>query len=253
MTAPCVRKGDVHVEQEITVGVTPELAFDMKARLLIRRAQVRLPAGRMRRPVSTLQCGSACRLAVKRFALVPAGRPLGDGGAGYPLGRGQVDARPRLVGDSDGDVVLQAPVAGGVVGDAVLPAAPQDADPGAFEGADRALVVVAAGASRGVAVSRPGVPVAGRVGECADRRSEAFVAAVAEAGDLAFARFDGDGTHGSVGGERFGAVVARAAVADLGEQRGGADDALGVAKQRQEDVAVGVAADAVRDLTGPAG
>jgi hypothetical protein len=38
------------------------------------------------RPVSTLERVSGCRLAVKRCALGPFGRPLGDGGAGHPLG-----------------------------------------------------------------------------------------------------------------------------------------------------------------------
>src|SRR2546423_1124235 len=84
-------------------------------------------------------------------------------------------------------------VAGAVVGDAVLPAAPQDAGPRAAEGADRAWVVLAAGAGGGVAVLGPGVPVAGGVGQGAGRVAEALVAAVAEGGDLAFARFDGDG------------------------------------------------------------
>ena len=49
------------------------------------------------------------------------------------------------------------------------------------------------------------------------------------------------------GGEVIGCG---AAVADLGDQRRGEDHALGVAEQRQEDRAVRVGADGVRDLGG---
>src|SRR5918992_1544612 len=117
--------------------------------------------GDVRRPVSTAEWGSGCRLAVKRFALGPLGRPVGDGCAEHPLGGGEVGAGPRRGGDRDRAVLLRCAVAGGVVGDAVLPAAPQDAGPGAAEGADRARVVVTAGARGGVAIGGPGVPVAG--------------------------------------------------------------------------------------------
>ena len=116
-------------------------------------------------------------------------------------------------------MLLQGAVAGGVVGDAVLPAAPEDAAPGASEGADRAGVVVAAGDRAGVVVGRPGVPVAGGVGERAERVAQAFVACPAEAGDLAFAGLDRDRGLAGVAGERVAGGVAGAAVADLGEQR----------------------------------
>ena len=58
------------------------------------------------RPVSTPWRDSGCRLAVKRFALGPAGRHFGDGVAGHPLGRGEVGAGPRRGRDRDGDVLL---------------------------------------------------------------------------------------------------------------------------------------------------
>ncbi len=52
-------------------------------------------------------CGdSGWRLAVKRCALGPAGRPWGDSGAGHPLGGGEVEQGARWVGDGDGDVLL---------------------------------------------------------------------------------------------------------------------------------------------------
>ena len=123
----------------------------------------------MRRPVSTLRGGSGWRFAVKRFALGLLGRVFGDGGTGHPLGGCEVEPVARRAGDCDRDVLLQAAVAGWVVGRAVLPAAPDDAAPGASERADRALVVVAARSRAGVVVSRPGVPVAGAVSERVER------------------------------------------------------------------------------------
>ena len=65
---------------------------------------------------------------------------------------------------------------------------------------------------------------------------------------LAFARLDRDRGVAGVGGERVAGGVARAAVADLGEQLGGGDHAVGVPEQREEDGAVGVLADGGRDL-----
>jgi hypothetical protein len=49
--------------------------------------------------VSTSECGSGCRLAVKRFALGPAGRHVDDGFAEHPLGGSEVGAGPRRRGD----------------------------------------------------------------------------------------------------------------------------------------------------------
>ena len=133
---------------------------------------------------------------------------------------------PDLV-DGDGDVVLQGAVAGGVVWGVVLPALPHDAAPGAADGADRAWVVVAAGAGGGVAVGRPGVPVAGAVRQRAERAAQPLVAAPAEAGGFAFAGLDRDRGLAGVGGERVTGGVARAAVADLGQQGRGGDRAVG--------------------------
>src|SRR3990172_8591618 len=52
---------------------------------------------------------------------------------------------------------VEVAVAGGVVGGAVLPYAPDDAQPGATEDADRVRVVVAAGEGALVDVFGPGV------------------------------------------------------------------------------------------------
>ena len=61
-----------------------------------------------RRPVSTpLAFGASSgrfsgrRLAVKRWALGPAGRPSGDSGAGHPLAGGYVGHGARRGGDGD--------------------------------------------------------------------------------------------------------------------------------------------------------
>jgi hypothetical protein len=170
-----------------------------------------------RRPVSTFSGDSGCRLAVKRFALGPAGRRFGDGGAEHPLGGGEVGHGARRGGDGDRAVLLQGAVACGVVGGAVLPAAPDDAAPGAPEGAQRARVVVAAGARGGVAILCPWVPVAGAVREGAERAAQPFVTAPAEARCLALAGLDRDGGLAGVSGERVAGGLARAAVADLGQ------------------------------------
>src|SRR5207249_3174695 len=78
---------------------------------------------------------------------------------------------------------VEAAVAAGVVGGAVLPDAPDDAEPGAAEDADRVRVVVAAGECSLVNAVRPGVVLAAGVGEAGDGVAEALVAGVAEAGD----------------------------------------------------------------------
>jgi transposase len=82
------------------------------------------PGQLMRRPVSTSFRVSGCRLAVKRFALGPAGRRFGDSGAEHPLGGSEVGAGPRRCRDRHQHMLLQAAMFGGVVGDAILPAAP---------------------------------------------------------------------------------------------------------------------------------
>jgi hypothetical protein len=67
-------------------------------------------------------------------------------------------------------------------------------------------------------------------------------------GCLAFAGFDRDRGLAGVAGERVAGWVARAAVADLGQQLGRGDHAARVAEQRQEDLAIGVLAQRGRDL-----
>jgi len=71
-------------------------------------------------------------------------------------------------------------VASGVVGDAVVPAAPQDPGPGASEDADGVRVITAASSCAAVDVGGPGGLVAGVVGEAGQGAPETFVAGVAE-------------------------------------------------------------------------
>src|ERR1035437_1567774 len=59
-----------------------------------------------RRPVSTPERNSGCRLAVKRFALGFAGRPVGDGSVGHPLGGSEVGPGARRGWNDHGDVLL---------------------------------------------------------------------------------------------------------------------------------------------------
>ena len=102
-----------------------------------------------------------------------------------------------------------------VVWGAVLPAFPHDAGLGAADGAQRAGVVVTAGAGLGVEVLRPGVPVAGAVSQRVERLAQPLVTAPAERRGLAFAGLFGYRGLAGVAGERVAGWVAGAAVADL--------------------------------------
>src|ERR1039458_2122233 len=99
-------------------------------------------------------------------------------------------------------------------------------------------MIMSAGSGGGVAVSGPGMPVTGAVGQRAERRAEALVAGPAKARRLVLAGFDRDRGLAGVGSERVAGRVARATVADLGQQLSGADHASGILEQRQEDLAV---------------
>ncbi len=75
--------------------------------------------------------------------------------------------------DGDGDVALQPGVPGGVVGDPVLPAAPQDPCPGTAEGAERG-----GGCDRAFGRWRSDQRPTGSSGRCCARVSQARCAAV---------------------------------------------------------------------------
>ncbi len=130
---------------------------------------------------------------------------------------------------------------------AVLPAAPDDAAPGAAEGPQRSAVVVAAVAGVGVAVGRPrfhwrllcaSVPSALRRRLLHAQRNFACLRLP----------IDRDGCSAAVGGDRVSVRVAPAAVADLGQQRGRADDRLASAEEAAEDLPVGVRVERLGDL-----
>src|SRR4051794_3119637 len=104
-----------------------------------------------------------------------------------------------------------------VVRGSVVPAAPDDADPGAGEHADSVRVIESAGAGVGVDLRGPGAGVAAVVGERGDRDPEAFVAGPAEVHGPVFAGLLGDRGGAGQRGDRVGAVVGLPAVAPLGE------------------------------------
>src|SRR5579864_7156207 len=144
---------------------------------------------------------------------------------------------------SGGDLLLaedglEAVVGSGVVGDAVLPAAPDDVCPGAGEDADGVGVVAAAGGGVVVEAGGPGAGGAGVPGEVAQGVAELLVGAPAERDGLDLARLPGGGGDPGQAGQGVAGGEAAAGVADLGEQPGGADGAG--AGQRLEDLRVGV-------------
>ena len=135
---------------------------------------------------------------------------------------------------------------GGVVGHVVLPAAPDDVEPGSGEDPDGVGVVVAAGSGALVEVGGPGVGVVGVAGEVDDGAAELFVDGPAEGDDFDLAGLLGRGCGAGQAGQRFGGGEPAAGVADLGQEPGGADGAgLG---QRGEDRGVGVGGELVGDL-----
>ena len=134
---------------------------------------------------------------------------------------------------------------GGVVGGVVLPAVPDDVEPGAGQYSHGVGVIVSAGAGAVVEVGGPGVGSSAVAGKVADRVAELFVGGPTESDVCDLARLAGRGGDPGQAGQRFGGGVAGAAVADLGEQSGGAEAAR--AGQGGEDVRVGVDGELVGD------
>src|ERR1700736_5097784 len=143
---------------------------------------------------------------------------------------------------------LEGSVFGGVVGDPVVPAPPDDVEPGAGQDAYGVGMVVAAGDGAAVEIGRPDVGVAGVAGEVGDCVAQLFVAGPAESDRAHLAGLSSGGGDASEAGQRFGGGESGAAVADLGEQSGGADGAG--AGQAGEDVRVGVSVELFGDLLG---
>jgi len=93
---------------------------------------------------------------------------------------------------------------GGVVGGVVLPAVPDDVEPGAGQYAYGVGVVVSAGAGAVVEVGGPGVGSSAVAGEVADRVAELFVGGPTESDVCDLARLAGGGGDPSQAGQRFG-------------------------------------------------
>src|SRR5215472_5748671 len=147
-----------------------------------------------------------------------------------------------------GEDALEGLVAGGVVGDAVLPAVPDDVQPGAGLDTDGVRVVVAAGDGVVVEPGGPGAGAAGVAGEVGDGVAELLVAGPAEPDGADLAGLAGGRRDPGQAGQRLRSREAGPAVADLGEQPGGADAAG--AGQAGEDVLVGVQRELLADLGG---
>src|SRR5215475_14906773 len=79
-------------------------------------------------------------------------------------------------------------VKSGVVGDFVLPAAPEDPQPGAAQHPDRVRMLEPSGPGVEIDLAGPRMGVAGGVREGGDSVSQALVAGPAKGGDLALAR-----------------------------------------------------------------
>jgi hypothetical protein len=97
----------------------------------------------------------------------------------------------------------------GVVGGVVLPAVPDDVEPGAGEYAYGVGVVVSAGAGAVVEIGGPGVGSSTVAGEIAHRVAELFVGGPTESDVCDLARLSGGRSDASQAGQRFGGRAAR--------------------------------------------
>src|SRR6266536_227667 len=144
--------------------------------------------------------------------------------------------------------VLKGAVDGRVVGGVVLPAAPDDADPGSCEDPDGVGVVVATGAGLLVQLGGPGVDVAGVGSEVAYRVAELLVRTPPEDHRLDLAGLTGRGSNPGQAGKGVRGGEPAPGVADLGQQPGRADGPR--PRQAGEDGAVGVCLELRADAVG---
>lgn len=145
-----------------------------------------------------------------------------------------------------GEDALECAVGFGVVGTVVLPAVPDDVEPGPGEDPDGVGVVVAPGSGTVVEVRGPGVGIATAVGEVGDGVAELFVARPAEADGSELAGLPGRWCCPGQAGQRFGGGEPGSAVADLGQQPRRADPAG--SGQAGKDVRIGVRVELAVDL-----
>src|SRR5664279_1218177 len=143
---------------------------------------------------------------------------------------------------------LEGAVDGRVVGDVVLPAAPDHMYPGSGQDADGVRVVVSAGAGLLVQAGGPKVDVTAVGGKVAQRVPQLLVRSPAENHGLDLAGLAGRGGHTGQAGQRVGGGEPAPRVADLCQQPRGADRAG--AGQAGEDGAVGVSLELLADTGG---
>ena len=136
----------------------------------------------------------------------------------------------------------QIAVKGRFIGHSVLPTAPENPHPCATKGADRVGMVLPTRPCPPIDLAGPGMPVAGRVGERSDCVAKPLVAGAAETRHPALSRLHCDRAHPRIGRESGITGVALTGIAELGDQRRGADDCLRVSKKRREDRRVGMGA-----------
>ena len=134
--------------------------------------------------------------------------------------------------------VLERSVLVGIVGAGVLPAVPDHEQPCAGENPNRVGVVVAAVAGPLVEVGGPGVSLAAVAGEVAYGVAEVLSQAQRKLTTRLLPDWRVDGANPSQADQRVRGGKAAAAVADLGQQPGGADPSA--AGQAGEDLLVGV-------------
>ena len=187
---------------------------------------------------------SACRQALRAR---PCGPPFGDGGAGHPLGGGEVGQGPDGVGMVTVMCCCRARWRAGSYGSGPASSATRSGTTRA-----RGCAARGGGRGRGRARRRRGLAPRGASGGCcrpacrtrARRRllqPQRKHAALRLPDSIATAAWPASR------GERVASRVARAAVADLGQQLRGGDHAAGV-EQREEDLPVGMLADRGGDL-----
>ncbi len=209
----------------------------------VTRLQERLPLSSYRRPLlGTGLCGglstfSTMQVEILRMIqghafMLAAGYAAASVVVGLPPSR---SPRPWYAGSGCGH---EGAVFSGVVVHSVLPAFPDHVQPGSCEDADGVGVVVPAGSCAVVQVGGPGVGASRVGGEVGDSVAQLLVAGPAEPDCADLAALSGRGCRSGKAAQGFGGGEARAAVADLGQQSGGAY-ASG-AGQRGEDVRVGV-------------
>src|SRR5215470_13734321 len=140
---------------------------------------------------------------------------------------------------------LGGSVTGDVVRPAVLPAAPEDAHPGAGEDPDGVRVITAAGPGARIDGSGPPRGMARVVGEGGEGLTQALMARPAEGDAAVLARGVGDGCHAAFASEVLRRGEAAAVVAEFSEDLRGID--LTAPGEALEDGPVGVLVQARRD------